>query len=208
VLNLRVKSVGVDQANCYLIVDGNTKVGILVDPGAEGIALIEWIDDVSIQTILVTHAHPDHVGALEYVQRELGVDVGMHAADAKAFSQRPDYFLSDGQTIKLGDSHLQVVGLSGHTQGSIGFHILDVSTPPHVLVGDAIFPGGPGHTTSPADLEVALEILARTVFTWSDETILFPGHGEPTTVGTERNLFEAFYATPRSPELFGDVSWR
>ena len=207
-LNLRVKSVGVDQANCYLIVDENTEVGILVDPGAEENALIEWINDVSIQTILVTHAHPDHVGALEHIRRELGVDVGMHAADAQAFSQRPDYFLSDGQTIKLGKSHLQVIHLPGHTPGSIGLHIIDGSMPPRVLVGDAIFPGGPGHTTSPADLEVALETLARTVFTWSDETILFPGHGEPTTVGTERNPFEAFYATPRSPDLFGDVTWR
>ncbi len=207
-LNLRVKSVGVDQANCYLIMDENTKVGILVDPGAEGIALIEWIDDVSIQTILVTHAHPDHVGALEYVRRELGVDAGMHIADAQAFSQRADYFLSDGQIIKLGESHLQVVHLPGHTPGSIGLHILDDSTPPSVLVGDAIFPGGPGHTTSPADLEVSLETLVRTVFTWSDVTILFPGHGEPTTVGAERIAFDAFYAKPRSPDLFGDVSWR
>ncbi len=207
-INIRVKPVGVDQANCYIIVDANTKVGILVDPGAEGIALIEWIDDVSILTILVTHAHPDHIGALEYVRRELGVDAGMHTADAKAFSQRPDYFLSDGQTIKLGESHLQVVHLPGHTPGSIGLHILDGSTPARVLVGDAIFPGGPGYTTSPADLEVALEVLARTVFTWSDETILFPGHGEPTTVGSERNPFEAFYAKPRSPDLFGDVTWR
>lgn len=207
-LNLRVKSVGVDQANCYLIMDENTKVGILVDPGAEGIALIEWIDDVSIQTILVTHAHPDHVGALEYVRRELGVDAGMHTADAQAFSQQADCFLSDGEFIKLGESHLQVVHLSGHTPGSIGLHILDGSTPPRVLVGDAIFPGGPGHTTSPADLEVALETLARTVFTWPDVTILFPGHGESTTVGAERIPFEAFYAKPRSPDLFGDVTWR
>ena len=207
-LNLRVKPVGVDQANCYLVMDENAKVGILVDPGAEGIALIEWRDDVSIQTILVTHAHPDHVGALEYVRRELGVDVGMHTADAKAFSQRPDYFLSDGQTIKLGDSHLQVVHLPGHTPGSIGLVILDGSTPPRVLVGDAVFPGGPGYTSSSADLEVSLETLANTVFTWSDDTIIFPGHGEPTTVGTERDPFEAFYVKPRSPELFGDVTWR
>ncbi len=207
-LNLRVKSVGADQANCYLIVDENTKVGFLVDPGGEGNALLEWIDDVAIRVILVTHGHPDHVGALEYVRRELGVDAWMHAADAQAFSQQPDCFPSDGQTIKLGDSHLQVVHLPGHTPGSIGFHILDGSTPPRVLVGDAVFPGGPGHTTSPVDLDVSLEALARTVFTWPDETILYPGHGEPTTVGTERNPFEAFYATPRSPDLFGDVTWR
>jgi glyoxylase-like metal-dependent hydrolase (beta-lactamase superfamily II) len=203
-----VKSVGVDQANCYLIVDESTKTGLLVDPGAEGNALIEWIGDVVIDTILVTHAHPDHVGALDDLRRELGVDAGMHTADAQAFSRRPDNFLSDGQTIKLGESHLQVVHMPGHTPGSIGLHILDGSTPPRVLVGDAIFPGGPGHTTSPSDLEVSLEALARTVFTWSDETVLFPGHGEPTTVGTERDPFEAFYALPRSPDLFGDVTWR
>lgn len=94
-MNLRTKSVGEYQANCYLIVDESTNAGLLVDPGAEGNVLIEWIGDVAIHSILVTHAHTDHVGALEDVRNDLGVDVGMHTADAQAFSQCPDFLLSD-----------------------------------------------------------------------------------------------------------------
>ncbi len=207
-LTIRVKPLGEYQANCYLIVDESNNAGMLVDPGAEAIAILEWTGGVVIQAILVTHAHPDHVGALNEVRRELNVEAGMHAADAQEFSQHPDFLLSDGLRIKFGDADLNVVHLPGHTPGSIGLHILDGATPPRVLVGDAIFPGGPGHTTSPEDLETSLETLARKVFIWSDGTILFPGHGEPTTIGAEREAFEGFYAMPRPPELFGDVSWR
>ena len=206
-LKLRVKAVGEYQANCYIIVGEKNNFGLLVDPGAEGNALIEWIGDIAILAILVTHAHTDHVGALEDVRKELGVEVGMHTADAQAFSQRPDFLLSDGEKINFGDVNLQVVHLPGHTPGSVGLHINDGSTPPRVLVGDAIFPGGPGHTTSPSDLEISLASLARTVFTWSDETILLPGHGESTTVGAERASFDIFYSKPRPANLYGDVTW-
>lgn len=104
--------------------------------------------------------------------------------------------------------NLQVVHLPGHTPGSVGFYILDGFTPPRVLVGDAIFPGGPRHTSTPADLEISLQTLARTVFTWSDDTILFPGHGMSTTIGMEIESFETFIANPRHPDLCGDVTWR
>jgi glyoxylase-like metal-dependent hydrolase (beta-lactamase superfamily II) len=76
------------------------------------------------------------------------------------------------------------------------------------VVGDAIFPGGPGRTESPEALEQALAGLERTVFTWPDETALYPGHGEPTTVGRERPGFEAFLAAPRPAGLYGDVTWK
>jgi glyoxylase-like metal-dependent hydrolase (beta-lactamase superfamily II) len=75
------------------------------------------------------------------------------------------------------------------------------------VVGDAIFPGGPGHTNSPQELSQALLSLRRSVFTWADETELFPGHGRSTRVGQERAGFEAFMARPLPPDLFGDIGW-
>ena len=75
------------------------------------------------------------------------------------------------------------------------------------IVGDVIFPGGPGHTSTPEELNQSLASLQRTVFTWPDETTLYPGHGQPTTVGQERAGFEAFLARPRPADLCGDVTW-
>ena len=207
-IDLRVKSVGEFQANCYLLVDDQEQYGIIVDPGAESEALIGWIGDLEIQQILITHAHQDHVGALEELRNHYRANVGMHRADAVAFTQTPDIELKDGQVIGFMGDELRVVELPGHTPGSIGLEILDGSQPPRVIVGDAIFPGGPGHTTSPEALQTSLESLENRVFNWSDDTVLYPGHGTSTTVGTERESFMAFIAQPRQPGLHGDVTWR
>ncbi len=103
---------------------------------------------------------------------------------------------------------LGIVHLPGHTPGSIGLQLIEESNFKRVVVGDAIFPGGPGQTSTPADLGLSLDTLARTVFTWPDSTELYPGHGVHTTVGAERAAFEAFRAKPLPPDLYGDVSWR
>jgi glyoxylase-like metal-dependent hydrolase (beta-lactamase superfamily II) len=76
------------------------------------------------------------------------------------------------------------------------------------VVGDAIFPGGPGHTATPDALAQSLISLGRTVFTWPDQTELFPGHGPSTTVGSERPYFERFIQADHPLDLCGDVSWR
>jgi glyoxylase-like metal-dependent hydrolase (beta-lactamase superfamily II) len=96
-----------------------------------------------------------------------------------------------------------VVHVPGHTPGSVCLRLGK-----QVIVGDAIFPGGPGHTTSPEALTQSLESLARRVFRWPDATELFPGHGSSTTVGAERESFEAFLAAERPANLCGDVAWR
>ena len=91
----------------------------------------------------------------------------------------------------------------GHTPGSVCLRLDG-----RAVVGDAIFPGGPGHTRSPEALAQSLVSLGLTVFTWPDETELYPGHGTPTTVGAERPAFEQFLQADHPPDLCGDVSWR
>jgi hydroxyacylglutathione hydrolase len=75
------------------------------------------------------------------------------------------------------------------------------------VVGDVIFPGGPGHTATPEALAQSIVSLGQTVFTWPDTTELHPGHGGATTVGAERPAFEQFIAAELPPDLCGDVSW-
>jgi glyoxylase-like metal-dependent hydrolase (beta-lactamase superfamily II) len=114
-----------------------------------------------------------------------------------------DFSLHDGDAIQVGAHPIQVVHTPGHTQGSVCLRFDE-----RALVGDSLFPGGPGHTNTPAELEQSLASLHRAIFTWPDDTRCYPGHGRPTSVGQERAGFQAFLARPRPPDLCGDVSWQ
>jgi len=129
--------------------------------------------------------------------------VGIHPAEAAAFGIRADFELRDGGRLWVGRCYVRLVHVPGHTPGSVALRF-----DRRAVVGDAIFPGGPGHTNSPEALQTALLSLQRTVFTWPDETSLYPGHGDSTTVGAERSAFQEFLARPRPSELCGDVTWQ
>ena len=204
-LALRVLAVGEWQENCYLLVDRVINEGLLIDPGDEAGRILDWIADVAVRSILLTHAHRDHVGALAEVRAALGVPVGLHPDDgalAATYNVAVDFALNDGDVLHLGAHEIRVAHSPGHTPGSV---CLRFDT--RAIVGDVIFPGGPGHTNTPKELNQSLASLQRTVFTWPDETALYPGHGQPTTIGQERAGFKAFLARPRPADMCGDVTW-
>ncbi|NIS80536.1 MAG: MBL fold metallo-hydrolase [Anaerolineales bacterium] len=207
-LELRVLPVGEFQSNCYLVVDASSGQGVLIDAGDQVEAILHWIKPVKVNQILVTHGHSDHVGALESLRQALGVPVGIHPADVASFGLEADFTLHEGDSLVVGGGSLQVIHIPGHTPGSVAFKVEDAEGVRRAVVGDAIFPGGPGHTKTPEDLVTSLDSLARTVFTWADEVVLYPGHGDPTTVGEEREAFEAFRSLTLPPDLSGDVTWR
>lgn len=202
-LDLERVEVGPWPMNCYLLRCPVTGQLAVVDPGAEADIILAAVGDAAAGFILLTHAHPDHIGALEVVRSRLSVPVGVHPADAVFFGIEADYPLLDGITLEVGRGRLKVSHVPGHTPGSVCFRLDG-----QALVGDAIFPGGPGHTSSPEALTQSLQSLGRTVFTWRDDTELFPGHGTHTTVGAERLAFERFAAAELPADLCGDVSWR
>lgn len=206
-IELKVLPVGEYQSNCYLLVETDLCEGILVDPGDEAQEILDWIGSINIPRILLTHGHPDHVGALETVRQSLGAKVGIHPADADTFSVPADFELSHGDIFRLGEALIEVVHVPGHTPGSAALKVIEADGFRHALSGDAIFPGGPGHTMTPEALATVLESLARTVFTWSDSVQLHPGHGESTSVGAERPAFETFRDKPLPTDLCGDVTW-
>ena len=206
-IELRVMPVGEYQTNCYLLVESELGEGILVDPGDEAQKILAWVGNIRISHLLLSHGHADHVGALETVRQSLRVNVGIHPADADTFSIRSDFELLPGDFLELGGAHIEIAHVPGHTPGSVALKLIEDEEFHRALSGDAIFPGGPGQTQSPADLSTAIESLAQTVFTWPDSVRLHPGHGESTTVGTESSAFESFRDNPHSPDLCGDVSW-
>ena len=198
-LRLETLPVGEYGTNCYLLTCPETGRALLVDPGADAESILKMCADAQVGRILLTHGHFDHTLALDEVRAALGALVGIHPAE---FGVRANFELRDGGRLRVGRRYVRVIHVPGHTLGSVALRF-----DRRAIVGDAIFPGGPGHTNSPEALQTALLSLQRTVFTWPDETRLYPGHGDPTTVGAERPAFQEFLARPRPLELCGDVTW-
>jgi glyoxylase-like metal-dependent hydrolase (beta-lactamase superfamily II) len=206
-INFQKKTIGKYQTNSYLVISSDNKNAVLVDPAAQADDLFAWCQGYDIKMILLTHGHSDHVGALEDMRKRLNIPVGIHPLDAAHFKLKSEIDLNDGERIQIGEDSLGVVHIPGHTPGSIALRP-KADEVEWVIVGDAIFPGGPGHTRTPQDLITSLDSLARTVFTWDDEIELYPGHGDSTTVGAERASFETMRKGSLPADLCGDVTWR
>ena len=206
-IDLCILTVGEFECNCYLLVEPGGKLAVLIDPGDQPEDILHLVGPRQVTQILITHGHLDHVGGLETVRRALGAPVGIHPADAEAYGLQPDFFLEGGDSFNLGAERLEIVHIPGHTPGSVALRLIEQDQFQRAIVGDAIFPGGPGYTETPQDLATSLASLARTAFTWGDEVVVYPGHGGPTTIGAERAAFESFRVGPLPPDLCGDVTW-
>lgn len=202
-LKLERLEVGPWPMNCYLVRCPETGQVAVVDPGEDADRILAAAPAGSVCCILLTHGHPDHVGALEAVRQATGAPVGIHPADAESWHIAGDLPLLDGMEVMVGRGRLRVAHVPGHTLGSVCLRLGG-----EAIVGDAIFPGGPGHTDSPEMLALSLISLEDVVFGWPDSTRLYPGHGGPTTVGAERADFERFLAAEHPAALYGDVAWR
>lgn len=194
--------VGVYQTNSYILYCGKTHT-LLVDPGGDIGTLLTGIAGTYLVAILLTHGHPDHVGALAELRRATQAPLGVHPADASLLPLRPDFELYDGQAVPFGCCSAQVHHLPGHTPGSVGLQLSNRCW----LVGDTIFPGGPGHTDSPADFARLVQTLRQSIFVLPENTLLLPGHGEATTVGREHGPFDAFLKQGWAEYAYGDVRW-
>ena len=179
-------AVGSYENNAYLLRDG-TGYALLIDAAAEPERLLELIGDTPVQRIVTTHQHPDHWQALAEVKAATGAATVAHPADAPGIPVPTDELVEDGGTVRFGDTALSVIHLVGHTPGSIALVYRPDGAEPHLFTGDCLFPGGPGRTTRPEDFNSLMGGLEERVFgRLPDETWIYPGHGNDSTLGAER----------------------
>ncbi|MEW5868180.1 MAG: MBL fold metallo-hydrolase [Chloroflexota bacterium] len=200
---LITQTVGPWPMNAYIVVCEESGASAIVDPGADAEQILAAATGSQVQAILVTHGHGDHVGALEQVKAVTGAPVYLHPADAEKFELAYDLPLQNGLCIPVGNLQLRAIHTPGHTPGITCFDLGDG----RVLVGDAVFVGGPGKTWSADEFAVQMRTMQEIVFAWPDETRFFPGHGLAGRIGDERPAFEAFVRRGWPADLFGDVAW-
>jgi len=179
-------AVGPMDNNTYLLRCRATGQQLLIDAAAEPSRILDLVGPDGLQTIVTTHAHPDHWQALAEVRATTGARSVMHEIDAAVVGDLVDATVSDGDVIEVGECRLQVIHLVGHTPGAIALLYDDPEGQPHVFSGDCLFPGGVGKTWSEADFDSLFAGVRDRLFVLPDETWVYPGHGNDTTIGAER----------------------
>ena len=183
-------SVGPMDNNAYLLTadDGGA---VLIDAAEDDTRLLELIAGREVAVIITTHRHGDHWQALQAVAEATGAELicGRPDVDAIATGAWVEGLVGvwDGDEVTIGDGELEVIGLVGHTPGSIALAFTGSDGVVHLFTGDSLFPGGPGKTSGPADFDTLMTDLETKVFArFDDRTVVHPGHGDGTTLGNER----------------------
>ena len=190
---------GIYSVNCYVL---HTEEGhaVIVDPGGDSDEIIDFVakEDLNVVAILLTHGHGDHIGGVPELKEALGVPVMVHAGDddmvkdssinmssAMAMGDvafEPDKLMNHGDLIEVGSETLEVIHTPGHTKGGVcllGEGIL--------ITGDTLFQGSIGRTDLyGGDLEMLMDSIIIKLMGLPDETLVYPGHGGHSTIGTEK----------------------
>lgn len=196
------RALGAMGANCYLISCPETKKAVVIDPGAEGKSIHRWILEKGyhVEYILLTHGHLDHIGAVDELRDAFGAKVGIHALDAEmltsgqknlsaymgsSIEMKPaDVLLEDGQTLTIGKIAIKVIATPGHTLGSVSF-----LTSEGLISGDTLFDGSIGRSDFPGgSMQQLLDSIKQKLLVLPEETRVYPGHGDATTIGREKRI--------------------
>ncbi len=188
-VTLRKTSVSSMDNNCYLLTCNRSGEQLLVDAADDSDRLGALIDEGSgaLHTVVTTHQHWDHHRALADVALRHRPRTAAGTDDADALPVPTEVRLSHGNILHVGSIRLDVVGLRGHTPGSVALALTAGQGTTHLLTGDSLFPGGPGKTPSAADfVQLMADLESRVFAVYGDDTVVHPGHGDGTTLGAER----------------------
>ena len=172
--------VGGMENNVYVLECPETHEALIVDCCFEPDSILSAVSGLSVVGILQTHGHGDHVDALPEVKERLGVRVHAHPGDSYPVPIEEE--LADGDVISFGRREVRALHTPGHTPGGTCFLVGR-----HLVSGDTLFPGGPGNTWGdPAAFAQIIESVETKLFTLPDDTAVYPGHGDDTTIGAEK----------------------
>jgi glyoxylase-like metal-dependent hydrolase (beta-lactamase superfamily II) len=184
-------SVGPMDNNAYLVTCSETGETLLIDAANDAQDLVGLIGEHApkLSLIVTSHQHWDHWQALQAVVDATGASTAAHEIDAGPLPVKPDRLLANGDTVQVGKLAFDVIHLRGHTPGSVA---LALSGPTageatHLFTGDCLFPGGVGKTFQSGDFDQLLaDVTSRVFDVYDDSTVIYPGHGDDTTLGAER----------------------
>lgn len=174
--------VGNFENNAYFVIDPRTRDALLIDAAWEPNRLLAEAEGLNVLKVLTTHGHKDHHQAFDPVRQGLGVPGGIGEIDRDMLATPPDFTIHEGDTFQFGDHELTAMHTPGHTPGGTCFIIGQ-----HLFSGDTLFPGGPGNTKSElGDFPRIIQSIRERLFVLPEDTIVYPGHGLDTTIGTEK----------------------
>ena len=184
-------SVGPMDNNAYLVTCSETGETLLIDAANDAQDLVRLIREHApkLALIVTSHQHWDHWQALQDVVDATGAPTAAHKIDADPLPVKPDRLLANGDTVQVGKLTFDVIHLRGHTPGSValalGGPVAGDAT--QLFTGDCLFPGGVGKTWQSGDFDQLLSDVTSRVFdVYDDSTVIYPGHGDDTTLGAER----------------------
>lgn len=186
---------GIYGANCYIIMDENTKEAVVLDPGGDVDDIEKAIKSINadVKYILLTHGHVDHVGGVDELRNIVNAKVGISEKDyvlmekgtyiyGDAFNQSVDLFLKENDIIKLNNFDVECIETPGHTKGGLVFKVNE-----NVFTGDTLFTGSIGRTDlEGGNYEEIMNSLKNKLVSLNDDCIVFPGHGPRSTIGNEK----------------------
>lgn len=202
-LKIEQMELGPVQTNCYIVYDGD-KNALIFDPGeeAERVKVLLKKRGLAPLAILLTHAHFDHIGAVDEIRDAYNIPVYLHRLEkdwlsrpnlngSGKYAALPDYrvrdadvLLTDEKELTIGDFTMQLLHTPGHSPGSVSFYFREDG---FAIVGDTLFRGSIGRTDLIDGSEkVLLQSIRTSLLTLPAETVLFPGHGEDTTPEDEK----------------------
>lgn len=203
-MRIHIHPLGPIQTNCYILED-EKKNCLLFDPGEDGEALLSELRKLSLKpvAILLTHAHFDHIGAVEKIRTAFDIPVYLHVAEKKwlanpelngsakypvlpdVICNPADVLLHDEKHLEVGPFKMETRHVPGHSPGSVCYIFEDEG---FAIVGDTLFQGSVGRTDLPGgDTETLLKAIHEQLLTLDDEMLLYPGHGPATTPGIEKD---------------------
>ena len=193
-LTITKLSVGPGDNNAYLLRCNTSGAQVMIDAANEADRLLEAVGPAGLAGVITTHRHADHWQALAAVTTTTGARSLAGVPDAPELPVPTDG-LSEGDTVRVGDCDLEVIHLVGHTPGAIALLYRDPAGVPHLFTGDSLFPGGPGRTWSRPDfLSLMRDLRAKIFARLPDDTWVYPGHGDDTTLGAERPHLDEWQA--------------